>query len=46
VSLAVQHAQVEREHEQDEEKKPSPDPHHRVDRSPPVIVFIGTPIRR
>jgi hypothetical protein len=43
VRFPIEHAQVERQHEQDEEEKPSPDPNHRVDRSPPVIEqsFIG-----
>jgi hypothetical protein len=37
VRLPIENAEVEREHEQDEEEKSSPDPDHRVDRSPPVI---------
>jgi hypothetical protein len=37
VRLPIENAEVEREHEQDEEEKSSPDPNHRVDRPPPVV---------
>jgi hypothetical protein len=37
VCFPIEHAEIERKHEKNEEEKSSPDQNHRVDRSPPVI---------